>query len=176
MTSAGRPWDPPVPRDPTSFPPSAFAGVGAASVAGRESSEAGHPPSAFSHVPPGGFHAGSDTNSTASLVDPSLAASEKRSQYTYGQGTPRLPALVPPGPLHDDGRRDSTSSATRFIRHEDAGLVESAGGGSGGETEEVVDLPPLYEQARGHQRAAEAKASRPTEQPRLEAVERGHDQ
>lgn len=176
MTTANRPWDPPVPRDPDSLPPSSapFLGsYGSPSIGGRPSTEyGGVPPSAFSHVPPGAAYgsAGSDAHSTTSLMDGTFEggrrSTEKRAlaasaasgavagsslSRRSGDG-PNNPALDPPPTLGGGGREraNSAGSGARFVRHEDAGLVESAAGdrqGTAGE-EEIVDLPPLYQDAR----------------------------
>lgn len=175
MTTANQPWDPPVPRDPDTLPPStaSFLGgpFGSPSIGNRPSTEYGAaPPSAFSHVPPGAYgSAGSDAHSTTSLMDGTdggRRSTEKRALAAAAaggatgassQGRPSADvqhsaALDPPPALGSGGREraNSAGSGARFIRHEDAGLVESAAGDHNGAAaeEEVVDLPPLYQDAR----------------------------
>lgn len=174
MTTANRPWDPPVPRDPDALPPSSFAGAGTAASTGRPSTDAGsyqHAPSAFSHVPPGAAYAhGSDTNSAASLLDEGRRSTEKRALAASAAGgtaasvtspPARLSALEPPGALGGRDRSDSTGSAPRFVRHEDAGLIERAASDPSAPAaleEETVDLPPLYHDTRRGGPAAAASA------------------
>jgi hypothetical protein len=196
MTTATRPWDPPVPRDPDSLPPSLapFLG-GSPSIGGRPSTEyGGAPPSAFSHIPPGAYgSAGSDAHSTTSLMggtDGGRRSTEKRALAAAAAGgvasnasgqsrqsaDTRLDAELDPPRALGGGREraNSAGSGARFVRHEDAGLVESAAGDQDGPTgeEEVVDLPPLYQDARPRTGASAAQRGKSMTAPGASTIGR----
>ncbi|KAL7413275.1 hypothetical protein BDY24DRAFT_370350 [Mrakia frigida] len=104
-------------------------------------------PSAFAHVPPGGL-TGSSSGGHGSESEGRLS-SEKRGLYTgpssmggLGSSDGEDSPLRGPGTLGEDNRRDS---GTRFVRHEDAGAVPQAPAATS--PDEVVDLPPLYQDA-----------------------------
>jgi hypothetical protein len=78
-----------------------------------------------------------------------------------GRNSDGFDSFAPPSALgsvgehgSEGGRVSPSMGGTRFVRHEDAGEVPAGGAGGEGEEEEVVDLPPLYQDAGPGQKHA----------------------
>ncbi|CDZ97131.1 hypothetical protein [Phaffia rhodozyma] len=134
-----------------------------------------YPPSSFSHIPPGSVGANTTIASTDSLSE-SRRSTEKRAFTFGGPSSNRLsggyrgvPTAGSDGEDEDvqgrgndrgeellDTRTEGSfdqephQSQPRFVRHEDAGLIEGAHESVPNDNE-VVDLPPLYQDAGRNQ-------------------------
>lgn len=164
MTSAGRPWSPPLPSDPERNPlyaptpaffPSPYSGSQHSlpgsneaflAAGGLDAHDGNHPPTSFAHVPPGSrsSHDGTDVGGWSEGVGGGRTSTEKRS-HLYGSLGQSSAAGGLAG-FAGAGERERTDSATRFVRHEDAGEAPTPAGAADAE-EEVVELPPLYQDA-----------------------------
>lgn len=182
MLAAGRPWSPPLhidpEQDPMFAPTPAFFSANAShyradsdiSIAHSNdaSSATGGVPAleAFSHIPPGSSsppelgaavfpQARRSTVKRRPLVDSSDTLQGSAAGSSNTRTNPDEPASTSPFGTSDR----PSAGGTRFVRHEDAGEVTS-GGSEGGLDEEVVDLPPLYQDVGPGIARAEASDAR----------------